>query len=102
MSYLRTLHICPADIADTVGRHAVTWHWVTLPDGKVLLSTDFISDIEQETFEKHATVEPLPHIFDPSPIDQKHVDSLKHIGVKAGHTTKDVRKLAKEKLSRLL
>lgn len=102
MSSLKTFHVCPRDIADIVSRHAYVWHWATLPDGNVLLSTEFSSDYEQEVFETHATVEPLPHILDASPLEPKHVNRFSFLGIKQGDNMKTLRKLAKQNLHRLL
>ena len=99
---MRSYHIVPKEIAQIVGRHAYSWHWAELPDGSVLLSSEFRSESEQERFESHCTVEPLPHLFDPSPLEEKHIARFQHLGLRNGHTMKDLRKLAKQKLHRLL
>jgi hypothetical protein len=99
---MRAYHVCTKDIAATAKQHASVFHYAELPDGTVLLSSEFSSEEAQSQFEQHVTVQALPHQFDPTPLEAHHVVRFAHIGVVTGHTMKDLKRLAKQKLHRLL
>jgi hypothetical protein len=94
---MRTLYICPKDVALIAHKHLASYHYIDLPDGIVLLSGEGNTD----GFEQHVTVEPLPDLYDPSPIADHHADRLTHLGVKRGHKAIDVRNAAR-KIVRLM
>lgn len=100
---IRMLYIVPQDVALAAissGRFHQP-HFIDLPDGHVLLTAAFRNSEEQDLFEAIPAVHSLPHPFDPTAIHDAHVDKLAHLGVKKGHKTRDVHKLAK-KVHRLL
>lgn len=89
-------YIVDSDVAlSSVRLYEGGFHCLDLPNGQVLLSCHFPTETEKDRFEQHASAEPLPEISDPTPIKTAHVDKLKHLGIKAGHTTRDVRKAAR-------
>lgn len=94
---MRKFYICPKDIALIAHKHLANYHFIDLPDGSVLLSG--VGNTDQ--FEQHVTVEPLPDLYDPSPIADHHADRLAHLGIQRGHKTVDVRNAAR-KIVRLM
>ena len=93
---MRKLFIVPLDIAQAYTHLFTDSHWLSLPDGTVLLNASFHADHQQEKFHGIPGVEPLPHPQYESgkPISDEHVSALAHIGVVKGHTVHDVAKLA--------
>ena len=88
------LYLCPRDTAIAHGKHFINSHWIDLPDGSVLLSGEFADEQRKDDFEKNVTVQPLAH--DGDTVSEAHAQVLAHLGVKAGHTAKQVRTLAKK------
>ena len=88
---MRRLYLCPKDVALIAVNHLSVYHYVDLPGGSVLLS----GEGNTSKFEQHATVEPLPELFDPSPISNDHANRLASLGVKPGHKVIDVRNAAR-------
>jgi hypothetical protein len=87
------LYICPKDVALAHAfRHCTISHCIDLPDGNVLLSAEFLDELKKGDLEKNVTVEPCA---EDEPVSNKHAAQLAHLGVKAGHTAKQIRKLAK-------
>lgn len=98
----RTYFICPKHIAEVAIRHATSYHFADLGNGNVLLSADFESEARQRHFERHASVQTLPHVLDATPLEPQHIEHVKHLGVNHGHTMKHLRDFARKKLHRLL
>jgi hypothetical protein len=73
------------------------WHGTALPSGEILVSAQFASDYSQNEFESHSSVDVVGAEYDGTAITDKHVSKLASLGVCKGHTTKDVRRLAKQK-----
>ena len=88
---MRTYYIVDQHVAHGYVHLFHNSFWHDLPSGKVLLSVQFHGDAQQNTFESMPSVGILPHPFDPSPLDETHVAELQHLGINAGHTTKNVR-----------
>ncbi len=88
------LYVCPKDVATIhAARHCSISHWIDLPDGNVLLSAEFLDEQKQTDLENNVTVEPCAH---EETVSEKHAAQLAHLGVQAGHTAKQIRKLAKK------
>ena len=94
---MRKYYLCPKDVVAVAVNHLSTFHYVDLPDGSVLLSGEGNTD----RFEQHVTVEPLPDLYDPTPISQAHATRLAPLGIQPGHRTVDVRSVAR-KLHKLM
>ena len=94
---MRLYYICSRDIAAGHAHLFRDSHYAALPDGNVLLSATFHTTKQQDDFEALPGVEPLPHPYDPTPLDDKHISALAHAGVRKGHTTKEMRKFMKAK-----
>jgi hypothetical protein len=92
---MKTQYIVPE--SHTFGFHHYFRSWVSIPmpDGRHLLSVEFHNSNRQESFEEMEVVEPLPHPSLNAQVSAAHADALKHLGVKPGHTTRDVIKAAR-------
>jgi hypothetical protein len=88
------LYVCPADVAKAYGRHFINSHWIDLDGKNVLLSGEFADESRKDLFEKNVTVQAFAH--DGDTVTEAHAHVLAHLGVKAGHTAKQVRVLAKK------
>ena len=86
------LYILNKDCA-VANHHKLNHHWLELPDGRVLMSAEFVDEAHQTSFEKMATVEPVAQ---DEPVSPEHAAVLAHLGVKAGDSLKQVRKSAKK------
>lgn len=91
----RSYYICPIDLAQGSAHLFVDSHWIDVGNGMALISARFQKDSGQDAWEEHVTVNPLPSLFDPSSIDPQTLSLLAPIGAKPGHSTKDIRKLAR-------
>ncbi len=88
------LYIHPKESArPLLMRHASITHSIDLPNGAVLTTAEFNFDDEKDRFEQYSQVQPVAH--DGETATQDHAVILAHLGVKAGHTAKQIRKLAK-------
>jgi len=87
------LYIVPKDVAQA-NIHRLNANWIDLPNGKVLLSAEFNDEPHQDDFHRTASAEPVAH--DGELVSEEHVQQLAHLGVKIGHTHKQIRALAKK------
>jgi hypothetical protein len=84
----------PRDIAVAqASKHCGVAHWIELPDGRVLVSSEFTDEMKKDDLERNVSVEPCCH--DNETVSDAHLKALEHLGVQKQHTSKDVRKLAK-------
>lgn len=91
----RYLYIQKKDTANALlMRHASITHSIDLPNGLVLTSAEFHFEDMKDRFEQHDQVQPVAH--DGETVTEAHAQVLAHLGVKAGHTAKQVRVLAKK------
>lgn len=87
------LYILDRDVAlANVSR--INFHGIDLPNGKMLVSAEFMDEAHQESFHQHASCEPVAH--DSEAISGHHAKQLEHLGVQTGHSHKQVRALAKK------
>jgi hypothetical protein len=115
---MRRFYICPRTVIDdkVPGRgfphhrlfHEVLGaHWIDLPGGHILMSTDFNTEACEETWHQNSQVAHLPHptregnvsLFDhmqnpEKRFTQAHMDALASIGVSPAHTVWDIHKIA--------
>jgi hypothetical protein len=91
----RYLYIHKKDTADALlMRHASITHSIDLPNGLVLTSAEFHFEDSKDRFEQFDQVQPDAH--DGDTVTEQHARVLAHLGVKTGHTAKQVRTLAKK------
>lgn len=86
------LYLCPIDVAKANGKHFVNAHWIEVGN-KVLLSGEFADEHRKNDFERNVTVQAVAH--DGETVTVEHAELLAGIGVKQGHTHRQVRALAK-------
>jgi hypothetical protein len=94
---MRYLYILPKDVAFAqTQKHFSAAHWIDLDNGFVLMSGRLHNDDDshKEAFEKNVSVQQVAH--DGDTVTESHAAMLAHLGVKAGHTAKQVRALAKQ------
>lgn len=94
---MRHLYIVPAGFHVNCIHYCSFWHGTELPSGEHLVSMQFSDEYSQREWESMPGVEAVGSEHDPTPVDQKHVDRLTHMGVKAHHTARDVRKMAQKR-----
>lgn len=75
-------------------RHASITHSIDLPNGLVLTSAEFHFEDMKDRFEQHDQVQPVAH--DGDRVTADHAAILAHLGVKAGHTSKQARTALKK------
>lgn len=92
---IKTYYIVDRDVALASLHLFLSFHFVDLDNGQVLLSAVHRNPQTQDKFEQHCSAEALPHVFDPSPISDKHAQKLASLGIKKNHSTKDVAQAAK-------
>ncbi|MGB6496349.1 MAG: hypothetical protein WBF09_05085 [Candidatus Acidiferrum sp.] len=85
------LYITRKDCAQA-NPHRVNHHWLELPDGRVLMSVEFVDEPHKDAFERTAATEPVAQ---DEPISAAHAAILAHLGVQAGDTAKVARKKLK-------
>lgn len=85
------LYVCPPEAVK--GKHFVNTHYINLPNGKVLLSSEFADEYYKDDFERNVTVQAVAP--DGETVTVEHAELLAGIGVMEGHTHKQVRTLAK-------
>lgn len=85
------LYIVRRDVAQA-NMHRLNHHFIDLPDNQVLMSAEFVDEAHQDSFQKTATVQPVAQ---DEPLSAEHAQVLSHLGVQAGQSLKQVRKLVK-------
>jgi hypothetical protein len=90
MNTLRHYYIVPRDVAIAGARHVAESHWIDLDETHVLVSVRHRTEHDKAKFERNVTAEPLPEIGSTDTISNEHAGRLAHLGVRPGHTTKDV------------
>jgi hypothetical protein len=88
------LYLVPRDVVMAQSHHLLSAHFLDLDNGKVLLSGEFADEQRKDLFEQNVFAEPIAH--DGDTVTEAHAQTLAHLGVKAGHTAKQVRALAKK------
>jgi hypothetical protein len=69
-------------------------HYVDLPDGRILVSANFHSEHFMGRWSAQPHVEKITH--DDEAVTSDQSKTLKHLGIKPGHTKTEVRKLVKK------
>lgn len=92
---IKDYYITPRETLLASASRLAGFHFIDLDAVNVLSSVTHRSESERDTFESCVTINPLPHMFDSTPLTPAQVTALAGIGVQPGHTTKDVRKLAR-------
>jgi hypothetical protein len=88
------LYIVPRDVVMAQSHHLLSAHFLDLDNGLVLLSSSFADENRKDLFERNVSAQPLAH--DGDTVTETHAQTLAHLGVKQGHTAKQVRTLAKK------
>lgn len=88
---MRAYYIVDRDVALAGGKHFDSFHFVDLPNGQVLMSAEG-EGTGHRLFSRHVTAEQLAA---EGPIDGSHAGKLAHLGVKKGHTLKEVAQAAR-------
>jgi hypothetical protein len=95
---MRFLYIMPNGHHHAYGHMCDNYHALLTNGGaEVIVSCKFPDDDSQMSWENIGGVQPLPHEFDSTPVGPELAAKLKDHGVEHHHTTRDIRKMLKQK-----
>lgn len=92
--FTKFFYIVPGDVAVSNLHRFRNFHYVNLPDGRVLLSGEFHDEQFKQDWERNASALPVAHGGDT--VSEEHATVLDHLGVKPGHSHKQLRSLVRK------